>query len=806
MKLNRFKLTAFMALGLAALGALQAADENTIESILDYHDLPDLPVAISGEAIGTLGDSVIVVGGKTDAGINKTIYLFDDQADSWSAIGEWDTPLLSAGFSSDGNQLVLAGGSVDGQASSRVVKFTLINQRVEITNLAEMPSALHTPATLIEKGDLYIAGSSVEGNVFAKLSLADNNSSWQVLPSFPGSAREAAILLRSYNNRLYLFGGYHEGAPVLSTLEYSLKLGWVEKQTVPVWSGKPSAVAFGESHLLVFGATDHDAILAYHTITNTWIEMGNWENAPAGEPVVTLKGDQIYVVAGADARKIQVNPLKTKYGWVDHSVVILYLLGMVAVGVYFTNKGKDTKDYFQGGKKIPWWATGMSLFATMASAISLMTMPGKSYSGNWEWYTISIFSAITLPISLFVLAPIIRKLNIRTSNEYLDRRFGTIARMMGSIIFVLYQLLGRMAPIMLLPAIALNAITGISVEICILVMAAVSISYTFMGGLSAVIWTDTIQGFIMAGTIAACLVMALIMVGMNPIDLATTAWNDDKLFMFDWTFDVSYPTAWLFFVNILFVTFNNIGDQNFVQRVQSTSSLKETQKAIGLQMSVAVVVNALLFGVGTALYFYYQQHPTQLNPSMRADGVYPFFSAQHLPVGASGLVVAALLAATLSTVSGSICSVANLGVDDFYRRFFKGATETSSLVAGRILTLLVGITGTGAAIFLANADMPSVWDLALLIVGLVTNGLVGMFALGLLTKRAHQTGMIIGVLTGMSVIFMIRQHTQINFLLYMPIGSTITFFVGYAASLIIPAKTKSIEGLTLSMINKTSEQ
>jgi solute:Na+ symporter, SSS family len=805
MKQPRLRFPLLIACALANMGALHITHAQSIESILDFQDLPDLPVSIAGEAIGTVENSILLVAGSIDTEATKTVYQFQDATNSWSSIGEWQSPVTGAGFSSDGSQLILAGGRTAAAASDLVTRFTLQAGQVQISELPPLPQPMHGPATLIEKGFLYVAGSGESGNLFARLSLTATNASWETLPAFPGSPREGAVLLRSFNNQIYLVGGYHEGAPVLQTLEYSLKFGWLEKKPIPSWIASPSAIAFGESHLLVFGATDHHAILAYHTITDTWVEMGIWENAPGNELVVTLKGPEIYIVGAADARKIKVYPLKTKYGWVDHGVVLLYLLGMVGVGIYFTNKGKDTKDYFQGGKKIPWWATGMSLFATMASAISLMTMPGKSFSGNWEWYTISIFSAITLPISLFVLAPIIRKLNIRTSNEYLDRRFGTIARMMGSTIFVLFQLLGRMAPIMLLPAIALNAITGISVEVCILIMAAVSISYTFMGGLSAVIWTDTIQGFIMFGTIAACLVMALFMVGMNPIDLATSAWNQDKLLMWDWTFDVSYPVAWLFFINILFVTLNNMGDQNFVQRVQSTSSLRETQKAIGLQMSVAVTVNALLFAVGTVLYFYYQQHPTQLNPSMRADGIYPFFSAQHLPVGASGLVVAALLAATLSTVSGSICSVANLGVDDFYRRFWKNATETSALNVGRVLTLVVGLIGTSAALFLANADMPSIWDLALLIVGLVTNGLVGMFALGLITKRAHQTGMIIGVITGMTTVFLLRQNTPINFLLYMPIGSTITFMVGYLTSILIPAPKRDIHGLTLYTIRKGSD-
>ena len=802
MKTHGVRFSIFVLLLQITSHALFASDKPSIDTILDYQDLPDLPVALEGASLGLIGGSLITVGGQHDSGPNTNVYVLTPDSTEWKVAGEWSKPQVNAGYSSDGSQLILGGGLIEGEACDAVTRFSLTGTEIQINSLASLPEPMPAPAILIEKGTLYLASASNQGNRFAQLSLGVPEATWQNLPDFPGQAREGATLLRSFDNRLYLIGGTHSGQPVLGTLEYSIKDGWVEKAPILDWVGQPSAVAFGESHLLVFGATDHDAILAYHTITNRWIEVTQWENAPKGEPIVTTSGDQVWVIAGADARKILVSPLKTKYGWIDHSVVILYLVAMVGIGVYFTNKEKDTADYFQGGKKIPWWATGMSLFATMASAISLMTMPGKSYAGNWEWFMVSIFSAITLPISLFILAPIIRKLNIRTSNEYLEYRFGIVARMLGSMIFVLFQMLGRMAPVMLLPSIALNAITGISIEICILVMAAVTISYTFMGGLSAVIWTDTIQGFIMVGTIAACLIMAIIQLN-TPIDEALgLAREAGKLRMLDWNWDLTYPTIWLFFIGTLFTTLNNIGDQNFVQRVQCTSSLRETQKAVGLQMSVAVPINFLLFAVGTALFLYYQKHPEQLNPSMKSDGVYPFFAAQHLPIGVSGLVVAALLAATMSTISSAICSVANLGVDDFYRRFSKTATETSSVLVGRLLTLVIGFFGTGAALFLANADMPSVWDLALFLTNLVSNGLVGMFALGLITRRANQLGTIIGVITGMTVVFLIQKNTAVNFWLFMPIGSTVTFIVGYLVSLAIPAKARNIQGLTIYTINQ----
>lgn len=798
----KFKFLTFILCLLALNSSLLLADDQSIESIFDYQDRPDLPVAVEGAFLGTSEDVLILVGGMVNGQPNTTLYVLPDGADSWQTAGEWSEPQAYGGASSNGDVLVCVGGETGGIPTEKITQFNWSNGELVINELKDLPKPLYRPAVLIEKGRLWVAGGTQNDNALIRISLDNAVSDWETLDSFPGNPRIGALLLKSFDSRIYLIGGTCSGEPVLQTLEYSRLDHWVEKESIPSWKDTSSGISFGESHIMVFGATDDNGILAFHTITNRWIEMGTWENAPTSPVLVAITGDDILAVAGADGRKIQVSPLKTKYSWVDHSVVVLYLLGMLGIGFYFSNKEKDTKDYFLGGKKIPWWATGMSLFATMASAISLMTMPGKSYSSNWTWFMVSIFSAMTLPISLYILAPLIRKLNIRTSNEYLEYRFGTITRILGSLIFVLFQLLGRMAPVMLLPSIALNAITGVDIEICILVMAVVTIAYTFMGGLAAVIWTDTIQGFIMVGTIVACLVMAIIYLELPIGEIWSTASEAGKLHMVDWDWNATYPTIWLFFIGTIFIAFNQIGDQNFIQRVQCTSSLKETRKAVTLQMAVAVPINLLLFSVGTALFLYYQNHPAELNPSMRADGVYPFFAAQKLPMGVSGLVVAALLAATMSTISSSICSVANLGVDDFYRRFSKSSTEKSAMIVGKGLTLIVGIIGTGTALFLANAEMPSIWDLALFLTNLVSNGVTGLFALGLLTKRANQTGAIVGVVTGMIVVFMVQRFTPINLWLFMAIGSMVTFSVGYTVSILFPSKPRSLDGLTIYTMDK----
>lgn len=279
----------------------------------------------------------------------------------------------------------------------------------------------------------------------------------------------------------------------------------------------------------------------------------------------------------------------------------------------------------------------------------------------------------------------------------------------------------------------------------------------------------------------------------------------DKLHTFDFSASLVYPTFWIFFISTLTTTVASITDQNFVQRVQCTPSLRQAKLAVAAQMGVAIPINILLFGLGTVIWLFYTQQPDLLNPVMKTDGIYPFFAAQQLPVGASGLVVAALLAATMSTVSSSICSVSDLGVNDFYRRFRPSATDHSSLVVGRVLTVLAGVLGTGAAVLMSRSSMVSVWDLATLVIALISSGIVGMFALGLLTRRGSQAGAITGVIVGMALVIGLRRYASVTFWLFGFIGSLTTFGVGYLTSLCLPRHGRAIEGLTVYADRPTAD-
>ncbi|MDP0499948.1 MAG: sodium/solute symporter [Verrucomicrobiota bacterium JB022] len=798
-----FPLLLTLLLGWCLPSATHAQANIETQPSFAYTDLPAPPVGLEEFYLGQAGGSLLLAGGRNpETGQpSDTIYRWDGGENEWSSAGTLPQPLAGGASISAAGGLIVVGGNSDGTAQSSVLKLTPTANAVEITDLPPLPQPLENPGATLLAGRLYVAGSAGGQNYFLSLDPAAPGAGWQTLPAWSGAPRSGPLLATSLDG-IYLFGGVAEGQPVRDAHVYTQLRGWREATPPPFWAGSAAALPFGESHIFVFPGRNETGnadgnILAYHTYTDTWITVDRWPDHPPLYPRATFFNGQPVLVSELSMRSIEVLPLETNYGWLDHIVVAIYLLGMIGMGLYFVRKEKDTKDYFRGGQSIPWWATGMSLFATAASAISLMAMPGKSYATDWTYFAISICSVICLPLSIYFLAPVVRKLNIATAFEYLELRFGVVARIVGSVIFIVNQVLARMGPIMLLPSIAMAAITGIEVTTWILVIGVVTTLYTFFGGLKAVIWTDTVQGLVMLVTVFGCLILILFKLDMPFDQMWTVLQENNKLHTFDWEWDTTYPTIWMVFIGTIFITLYGIGDQNYVQRVQATPTLKDAKKAIATQMAVAVPINFLLFALGTALYIFYRAHPEQLNPVMKTDGVYPLFAAQHLPPGVSGLVIAALLAASMSTISSAICSVANLGVDDFFRRFKSDATEKQALLLGRVLTAVIGCLGIGAGLFLAHSDTPSVWDIALLITGLITNGIVGFYALGLLTRRANEIGALVGIVAGMIVIYWIQKNTDMTFWLYQPIGSAVTFTVGYLVSMCTPTPPQRAAGLTI---------
>jgi SSS family transporter len=692
-------------------------------------------------------------------------------------------------------------GGRDGTAA---LLFNAQERTGAVSRLPDLPVALKDAGAGFEGNRLFVVGGFTPNGpnreIFA-LDISRPESGWTCQPGVPDDVGAQPSVV-GLHGQVYVAGCGPDGSRL-----------FVYNPTRKAWAGLSPArenmrgflgVSCGNDSFLFFNANGSDnRIRAYHRITGSWFEAGVLPLSPEMLGAVS-EGTGFSVLSSAGVLKGTAVLRPTKYGIYDHLVVALLVIALVGVGVFFSNKEKSSGDYFRAGKRIPWWAAGLSLFASGASAISLMAMPGKAFADNWIYFSLFLFIIIIqLPLMLLVYIPLARRLQIRTANEYLERRFGLPVRLLGFVIYSLNQMVGRMAAVLLLPSIALSAIFGLPMMQSILIMGVVATIYVTLGGLEAVIWTDVLQAVVMLVAVAACALWALFSLQISYTEASEALTSLNKLQMFDWSFDWTAPTVLILFSYVIASSLGMIGDQTFIQRMQCTRSERESRKSLILQLAVAIPMNFVLFAMGTLLFLFYRTQPQALSPALKADGIFPFFAAQVLPPGMAGFVVAALLAATMSTVSGAINSVANLGVEDIYRRFFPKATDHRCLLLGRILTVSLGVFGTGMALLLAQGSLLSVWDLAIMITGIILAPISGIFVLGIFTQRANSFGVWVGTVVSVVVNVYAKFFTDLNALAFLTAGVFSCIIAGYLASFLAPRPTEEkTRGLTVFTLEK----
>lgn len=808
MTLHRLSLT----LTLAVFGLLAQPSKAELSQELEQTQRPTPPISANLAGYGTIDETLVIAGGFEAGGRpSSRVYSLAEEAEQWIEIGQLEQAWSDGASVVHSGRLILIGGKSDGKPTANVLGISLVNgSGITTESLPKLPSPLVNAAATLNGDTLFVAGGSSDGtdssatSYFLSLNLKDIQAGWSERATWDGPALHSAELVKSVETLTLIGGVLSDGSPAQSTHSFHPRYGWSKDTSTSPSGFVTDAGKLGDAHAIVTirdAASTKVTAYAYHLIGQTWLLLGGEFDSLPADTQIFPAGNEFTFLSQSRVTYITLGDPETNYSWIDNVSIALYFLVVIWVGFRFSNKSSSSsQDYFRGGNRIPWWAAGMSLFATGASAMSLMAMPGKSYASNWTFFAISIYSVIALPLSMYLLAPLIRKLNFGTAFEYLEHRFGLFVRILGSVIFAVYQILGRMGSVLLLPSFALEAIAGIPMQVSVPLMGIVTIAYTYLGGLAAVIWTDTIQGFVMILAVLGCLILVFAKIEMPMAEIWTTLEAQDKLHTFDWGFSLTQENVFTVFLGIVAITLLGIGDQNYVQRVQCSSSLKDTKKAIATQMGVAIPINILLFALGTALFIFYKQAPADLNPVMKNDGIFPFFAAQHLPIGASGLVIAALLAATMSTISSSICSVSNLAVDDFYKRFSKNPSDKKAVSVGRVITLLVGLFGIASAFYINSFDTPSIWDIFLKVVSIITATTLGTFALGLLTKSANQAGSIAGIVLGMLATFYISRNDIVIFWLYPIVGSIVTFITGYIISLASGGNKKDIEGLTIATL------
>ena len=575
----------------------------------------------------------------------------------------------------------------------------------------------------------------------------------------------------------------------------------------------------GYSHVLFFGGVDHDIflsaiegkqdslylrhtpdwyrfrqdVLTYHTITDSWgLLPGNSLLARAGACLTPQVGGKGWSYSGgelmpgvrsADVSHIEVSNEKS-FGWLNWTVLALYLVAMLGMGFYFMRKENGADDFFKGGGRIPWWAAGISIYATMLSAITYMTIPAKAYTTNWTYYPMLwMILLVSFPVIKYYL-PYFRKLNVTSAYEILEKRFNLFTRMLASTLFCIFMIV-RMAIVLYLPSLALTAVTGIDIYLCIVLMGLVTIVYCTMGGVEAVIWGDVVQGLILVfGAIFAVLYLAMGTEG-GISGCINIALENDKLQLFDWSNTWSQATWW---VIILGGLANNLisytSDQTVIQRYLTTPDEKSAGRGILVNGVMSVFVSVAFYMIGTGLYTFYKTHPAELDITMgQSDAIFPFFMMSQMPAGVAGALIAAIFAATMSTISSNINSVATAFSIDFWKRFRSGTTDSQLVVVARWASVVSGIVGLLLALFMATWNIQSFLDFFNEALGLLTSGLGGLFFVAVFMKRVKGYAALAGFVAGEVVVFCMSECTNANFLLFGAIGMLVSIVVAWLLSL-----------------------
>ncbi|MDP6545917.1 MAG: sodium:solute symporter [Phycisphaerae bacterium] len=488
------------------------------------------------------------------------------------------------------------------------------------------------------------------------------------------------------------------------------------------------------------------------------------------------------------------------FGWLNWTVLGGYLFAILLMGLYFSRREKTTNDFFLAGRRVPWWAAGLSIVGTGLSAITFMGFPAKAYAGNWLHFTGNLVPILIVPIVILFYLPFYRRLNVTTAYEYLEKRFNLAARLVGGLLYICFQFL-RMAVILYLPALALHTVAGLDIYACILAMGLLCSVYTVLGGVEAVIWTDVLQVVVLMGAAIVCLGIISNQVDGGLGAVISKGMDAGKFKAASFTWDPKTGALWLFIVGRFFGDFMpNTADQGVIQRYLTVPDLKSARRAAWVGGLSVIPVSLVFFSLGTALWAFYQSRPELVPTDLRNDQILPLFMVQQMPAGIAGLAIAGLFAAAMSSVDSSMNSVSAVVTTDAYRRFYPQASERSCLMLARCVTGLTGLVGTVAALVMASyADhFKSTWDLFLYILFWMGSPLAGMFVLGIFTRRANGLGVCIGATAGAIGILLVMNFTELHGMLYPVVGLGGCVVVGYLVSLLLPeSKPRDLSGLSI---------
>ena len=528
--------------------------------------------------------------------------------------------------------------------------------------------------------------------------------------------------------------------------------------------------------------------------------------------------------------------MQSHFTRIDWLVLAVYFLITMSIGFYFYRKSRSREGFTAAGRSLPGWACGLSIFATYLSSISFLALPGKSYASNWNPFVFSLSLPAATWIAVRFFLPYYRKSGEISAYAHLEHRFGLWARMYASFFYILTQL-ARMGVVIYLMALPLSVLLGWDIRIIILITGISVTIYSFVGGIVAVIWTDAFQAIILMAGAILCSILILFNMPEGPQQLFQIASNNHKFSLGSFGGSLTESTFWVVLVYGIVINLQNFGiDQSYIQRYIASKSDKEARKSVWLGGLLYLPVSAVFFFIGTGLFAFYRTHSdynlelrtqaaqqqllregissedndytfklsdriSSMTDSDIGDKVFPHFIGRMLPPGLTGLLIAAIFAAAMSTVSTSLNSSATLLTTDWYQRFInRNASEKHCMSALYTSTILWGLLGTGISLLLIN--ITSALDVWWILSGILGGGMLGLFLLGFISRKAGNPAAVTAVILGLLVITWLTLSGQIKswpkplqihlHAFLIPVAGTLTILLtGLCLQAIFRLKTKT---------------
>ncbi len=852
------KLFTAVAIGVASLAGAAPLATN-------WQSVADAPTAVARPFAGLLEGKMVVAGGSEYAAVKSystAISAFDPDQNAWTALGSLPVGIAEGGAVALPEGLVCVGGMT---ANGPTAEAFLLKADGTREALPPLPAGTLTmTAATPWDGGAAFAGGKLNGELTNRvftLKKVGGAWTWGEIPAFPGAPREQAVAAAQNGDQkspvLVVYGGSafaEDKKPAAAydgwgyTKDFDGNWNWVALEKAPVSTIGASFLAIGDQHMLLVGGYDgqmwdranrmlpadwakmlasapsafgwNRTVYAYHAVTGKWVEYGalpegTLPRCGAAAVVLPARGKEMprLVIAGgevkpalrtANASVVTFARQGWQFSWVSWVVIGVYFLAMVGMALIFILRQKTADSYFRGGKSIPWFVAGMSIFATMLSSITFISIPTMTYIGDWRYFPMVLCILAMAPVAIYFYLPFFCRLNITSAYEYLEKRFNLAIRLFGSGVFNIFMVC-RVAVVTLLPALALDAVTGIGVGNCILICGVATIIYCCLGGLDAVIWSDFVQGIVLLGGAVAVMVTLIMHTDGGFGGFVEIAQNHDKLRLLDFRFLLKEPVFWVVVIQGLVSNLSSYtSDQCVVQRYIACTNEKKAANSIWFNGVLSVIASVIFYTIGTALYTHYFSNPGLMDVTMpKSDSVFPVFMAIELHPVVAGLVIAAIFAATISTLSANLTSASTAITTDFVLRFKPSMTGAQQVKCGRICVIVIGILGVGAALTLAQLPTRSLFDEFQKFIAMLTAGLTALFFMGIFMPRVGGVPAVVGLLANYFVCYGLDLIPASSALavwkphpfVYGGIGLVVCIAVAWVLSVILPNR-RDTHGLT----------